>query len=105
MIISVGYRVNSKRVTQFRIWATKTLKEHLIKGYTINQKRLLQAHHQLQELQDAISFMQEKSKYEPLAGLRKINDNALTTLTLLIAISHPNDKDKLIKIITNLLNL
>ena len=42
MIISVGYRVNSKRATQFRIWATKTLKEHLVKGYTINEKRLLQ---------------------------------------------------------------
>jgi len=34
-IISVGYRVNSKRGTQFRIWATNVLKEHLIKGYTI----------------------------------------------------------------------
>lgn len=36
-IISVGYRVNSKRATQFRIWATKTLKDHLIKGYTIKE--------------------------------------------------------------------
>jgi len=35
LIISVGYRVNSKRGTQFRIWATNVLKEHLIKGYTI----------------------------------------------------------------------
>lgn len=40
MIISVGYRVNSKRATQFRIWATKVLKNYLIKGYTVNQKRL-----------------------------------------------------------------
>ncbi len=39
-IISVGYRVNSKRGTQFRIWATNVLKNHLIQGYTINQKRL-----------------------------------------------------------------
>ena len=39
-IISVGYRVNSKRGTQFRIWATSVLKDHLIKGYTLNQKRL-----------------------------------------------------------------
>ena len=37
-IISVGYRVNSKGATQFRIWATRTLKKHLIKGYTINEK-------------------------------------------------------------------
>lgn len=40
-IISVGYRVKSLRGTQFRIWATQTLKEHLIKGYTINVKLLL----------------------------------------------------------------
>ena len=39
-IISVGYRVNSARATQFRIWATKTLKQHLVQGYTLNQKRL-----------------------------------------------------------------
>lgn len=39
-IISVGYRVSSKRATQFRQWATKTLKEHLVQGYTLNQQRL-----------------------------------------------------------------
>lgn len=39
-IISVGYRVSSKRATLFRIWATKTLKQHLIDGYTLNQQRL-----------------------------------------------------------------
>lgn len=39
-IISVGYRVNSSRATQFRIWATRTLKQHLIDGYTLNQRRL-----------------------------------------------------------------
>jgi len=39
-IISVGYRVNSIRGTQFRIWATNTLKDHLIRGYTLNERRL-----------------------------------------------------------------
>ncbi|SOB77938.1 Fic/DOC family protein [Marinobacter sp. LV10R510-11A] len=39
-IISVGYRVSSKRATQFRQWATKTIKEHLVQGYTLNQRRL-----------------------------------------------------------------
>lgn len=39
-IISVGYRVNSKRGTQFRIWASSVLKEYLIKGYALNQRRL-----------------------------------------------------------------
>ncbi|MEA3454662.1 MAG: RhuM family protein, partial [Candidatus Caldatribacteriota bacterium] len=40
VIISVGYRVNSQRGTQFRIWATNILKQHLITGYTINEKRI-----------------------------------------------------------------
>jgi len=40
VIISVGYRVKSKRGTQFRIWATQTLKEHLTRGYTLNRQRL-----------------------------------------------------------------
>jgi hypothetical protein len=39
-ILSVGYRVNSRRGTQFRQWATQRLKEYLIRGYSVNQKRL-----------------------------------------------------------------
>jgi len=41
-IISVGYRVNSARATQFRIWATKVLKEYLVRGYALNRERLKQ---------------------------------------------------------------
>ncbi|HVC22685.1 MAG TPA: RhuM family protein [Candidatus Dormibacteraeota bacterium] len=40
VIISVGYRVKSKRGTQFRVWATRTLRNHLIEGYTLNERRL-----------------------------------------------------------------
>ncbi|MFZ5697716.1 MAG: virulence RhuM family protein [Pseudomonadota bacterium] len=39
-IISIGYRVNSRRGTQFRVWATRTLKDHLIRSYTFNEQRL-----------------------------------------------------------------
>ncbi|MFO1370305.1 MAG: virulence protein RhuM/Fic/DOC family protein [Marinagarivorans sp.] len=39
-VISVGYRVSSARATQFRIWATNTLRQHLVQGYTLNQRRL-----------------------------------------------------------------
>ncbi|TJY61157.1 hypothetical protein E4T66_08990 [Sinimarinibacterium sp. CAU 1509] len=39
-IISVGYRVSSTRATQFRIWATGVLRQHLVDGYTLNQRRL-----------------------------------------------------------------
>ena len=43
MILSIGYRVNSKKATQFRIWATNTLKDYLLKGYAINEKQLSSA--------------------------------------------------------------
>jgi len=42
VIISVGYRVNSRQATQFRIWATKTLKEYLVKGFVLDDQRLKQ---------------------------------------------------------------
>ena len=42
MIISIGYRVNSKQATRFRQWATKILKSHVVKGYTINSNRVQQ---------------------------------------------------------------
>lgn len=57
-ILSVGYRVNSGRAAQFRIWATKTLKNHLIKGYTVNEKRLRQRDIKLQELEKVIRLFQ-----------------------------------------------
>lgn len=44
-IIAVGYRVNSKRATQFRIWATKTLKEYIIKGFAMDDQRLKNGHY------------------------------------------------------------
>ena len=40
VVISIGYRVKSPRGTQFRIWATHTLKDHLIHGHTLNERRL-----------------------------------------------------------------
>ena len=40
VILSVGYRVDSKRATQFRIWATKVLRQHILEGYTINKQRI-----------------------------------------------------------------
>jgi hypothetical protein len=54
-IIAVGYRVNSKRGTQFRIWATRTLREHLLRGYTLNERRLRERG--LGEIEQAIGLM------------------------------------------------
>ena len=50
MIISVGYRVNSIRGTQFRIWANKVLKDYLIKGYAINDKLKLERYNELKNV-------------------------------------------------------
>ena len=71
MIISVGYRVNSKRATQFRIWATNTLKNYLVKGYVVNEKRLLEAENKFEELKSAVNFLQKKSGHELVVGQEK----------------------------------
>ena len=68
VVISVGYRANSKKATQFRIWATRTLKEYLVRGYAINKKRLLSQAEKLKEAQEEIVFLQEKSKHQLLTG-------------------------------------
>lgn len=65
-IISVGYRINSQRATQFRVWASRVLKQYLIKGYAINEKRLLEAKNKFYELQETVSFLQKQSKKELL---------------------------------------
>ena len=54
VIISVGYRVKSKRGTQFRIWANKVLKEYLIKGYALNEKKLKEQTETIKELERTI---------------------------------------------------
>ena len=56
-ILSVGYRVNSRRGTQFRIWATQVLKDHILKGYTLNERRLKTQVSRLKELQHAVDIM------------------------------------------------
>lgn len=57
MILSVGYRVKSKTATQFRIWATKTLREYLTQGFVINQNELIRQQHKIQTLQRTLDLM------------------------------------------------
>jgi prophage maintenance system killer protein len=66
VIIAVGYRVNSIRGTQFRIWATRTIKEHLLKGYTINQKRITETG--IKELENALQFIKDASNRRKLTN-------------------------------------
>ena len=95
VIISVGYRVKSKQGTQFRIWATRTLKEHLIKGYTINKKRLLQVQDSLKNLQEIIVLLQEKSKHELLAGQEREILNLLSSYAKTLTLLEQYDKEKI----------
>jgi prophage maintenance system killer protein len=55
-ILSVGYRINSKRGTQFRQWATQRLKDYLVQGYAINEKRLQEATSKFQDLNNAVKL-------------------------------------------------
>ena len=61
VIISVGYRVKSKRGTLFRIWATQVLRDHIVKGYTVNQRRL-------RELKQAVRLMADFAEQRELPG-------------------------------------
>lgn len=69
VIISTGYRVNSVRATQFRQWATQRLKEYLVQGYAINQKRLDELQQTVQLIQKTISTSTE---LEEAKGLLEI---------------------------------
>ncbi|HWK08001.1 MAG TPA: virulence protein RhuM/Fic/DOC family protein [Puia sp.] len=57
VVISIGYRVKSPRGTQFRIWANQVLKEYLVKGYAIDQKRLKEQSRQLEELKQTVKLL------------------------------------------------
>jgi hypothetical protein len=61
-VIAVGYRVNSKKATQFRIWATGVLREYLKQGYVLNRYRLDKAPEALKGLGDALALI-ESNKY------------------------------------------
>jgi death-on-curing family protein len=81
VIISVGYRVKSKRGTQFRQWANQRIKEYLVKGYAINQKRL-------EELGNIVQLIEQSSKTETIhlqeaKGLLEILGNYAKSFVLL----------------------
>lgn len=65
MAISVGYRVNSKKGTQFRIWATQRLREYLIQGYTLNRDRFEK---NAAELEQALILIRKAAQSPELSG-------------------------------------
>lgn len=68
VIISVGYRVKSKQGTQFRQWATQRLKDYLVKGYALNEKRLKELHYKYSDLQQAIKLAANAGNIESLSS-------------------------------------
>jgi prophage maintenance system killer protein len=63
VVISVGYRVKSKRGTEFRIWATRTLREHLVRGYTLHRQRF---ERNARELEAALALVRKAAAGEAL---------------------------------------
>ena len=64
VVISVGYRVKSLRGTQFRLWATRTLRDHLVQGYTLNRQRF---EHNARELEAALALVRKAAAGEALS--------------------------------------
>ncbi|MBR6689879.1 MAG: virulence RhuM family protein [Bacilli bacterium] len=120
VIISVGYRVKSKNDIIFRKWANKILKEYLLKGYVVNQKRLeyLEKTVKLIDIANRIDDELDGNKriratlfiyflqfYNILYKNNKqvIDNDTLVALTLLIAQSNPKEKDLIIDLVMNFL--
>lgn len=92
-VISVGYRVNSSRATQFRIWATNTLREYLTKGYAINEKMLKAQRNKIQTLQSTVSLLTRSiqnqiSTVDEAQDVANILDNFAKGLDLLDDFDH-----------------
>jgi prophage maintenance system killer protein len=68
IIISVGYKVNSIKGTQFRQWATQRLKDYLVKGYALNKKRLKELHYKYSDLQQAIKLAANAGNVDSLSS-------------------------------------
>lgn len=92
-IISVGYRVNSKRGTQFRIWATNVLREHLVRGFTLNEKRLRNQEQKLVDLRRTVGLLEQTLAHQAIGldeakGLLQVITDYAYALTTLDRFDH-----------------
>jgi death-on-curing family protein len=99
VIISVGYRVKSKRGTQFRIWATQRLRDYLLLGYAVNRNRLdqLKQEHnsQLKELQQTVKLFQNVIEARRTEGYEKEFLNIIVDYANTWTVLHEYDEGKL----------
>lgn len=129
MIISVGYRVNSKKATQFRVWATSILKEYLVSGYVVNKELIAKNFDKFNKtVEDIKSLLPADKNFDNKAILELVKTFAdtwlsldaydkdklevkkvtkkkvqLTAITLLIAESEPKEKDKMTALVARML--
>lgn len=97
-IISVGYRVNSKKATQFRIWATKVLKSHILQGYSVNNRALLENRaEKLLDLQKTIEFLKNKATAKQLIGREKEIFDLLAAYSTALSLLDDYDRKKMKK--------
>lgn len=94
VIISVGYRVKSKRGVEFRRWANKVLKDYLIKGYAINDKITKKKYNELSQL---VHILGRTINSQPELSNQE-------NLDLVNAESRPEEKDVMVKVVVNLIN-
>ena len=90
MIISIGYRVDSKEATNFRKWATSVLKKYLLDGYAINEKKVTQTKELLNNLKQTIDFLSTKE-----IGQEKEILNLLNTYTKTLSLLESYDKSSI----------
>ncbi|MDR3642762.1 MAG: virulence protein RhuM/Fic/DOC family protein [Candidatus Doudnabacteria bacterium] len=96
VIISVGYRIKSKRGTQFRIWATQRLRDYLIKGYAVNQNRLKEQHDlQMKELAQTTVLFQNVLENRRAQGYEKDLLKIITDYAHTWALLNKYDKGEL----------
>ena len=83
MILSVGYRVNTMKATQFRQWATKTLREHITKGYTVNRKQIAKNYDAfMKSVADIQMLLPEHIALDPKAILELVKEFSSTWMSL-----------------------
>lgn len=93
VIISVGYRVKSQQGTRFRQWATRVMRDHIVKGYTVNEQRLKEESTKLLEMRQTVELLARTLANQELVSetgrdvLRAISDYAYA-LTLLDRYDH-----------------
>ena len=93
VIISVGYRVKSKRGTQFRQWATQVLREHLVRGFTLNEKRLQGQEQKLEYLRRTVGLLEQTLVHQAIGldeakGLLQVITDYAYALTTLDRFDH-----------------